>query len=307
VNHTELVAVNCDVLALVKFCVAVHQLPCARLSVAESVPPSVAGEPETVREEAESERAMVFAERSEVEMVVVEINFPPASVASSAPVSEVKYTLLVAVSWDEEAFVKFCRPVHQLVSVRSVEDAAAMVKVPPAVTAVLLMVASVPVRRLVPKLEVAMSLLFWSRASKEEAVTFVNQEEPALVNPFEVEALVKNVVDAKTMVSLSQSGVVVDWLATPLYEEGVNGHAVPPREERVRQLFDIAKQPPVRLMPWLPVEVAEMAKRERLRPPEKVDVESEPKVAAPVIAWKESMAVVEVALGAVVVAVEVER
>ena len=40
-----------------------------------------------------------------------------------------------------------------------------------------------------------------------------------------VEAWVKNVVEVMTMVSLRYKGVVVLWLATPLYVEGVKGQA----------------------------------------------------------------------------------
>jgi hypothetical protein len=63
VKNTLLVAVNCEVEALVKFCAAVHQLPCARLRSAESEAPRDAGEPETVRVPLGVERPIVESVR----------------------------------------------------------------------------------------------------------------------------------------------------------------------------------------------------------------------------------------------------
>jgi hypothetical protein len=54
-------------------------------------------------------------------------------------------------------------------------------------------------------------------------VSAVKYSFPVLVNCV-VDACVKKVVEARTMVSLSHSGVVVDWLATELYVEGVRIH-----------------------------------------------------------------------------------
>lgn len=51
----------------------------------------------------------------------------------------------------------------------------------------------------------------------------MNHAVPVLVNCV-VEARVKYVLEAMICVSLSQSGVVVLWFATPPYESGVNGH-----------------------------------------------------------------------------------
>src|SRR6202142_625845 len=53
--------------------------------------------------------------------------------------------VVIVPSVDEE-FAKFCSPVHVLLFARSVEEAAVMVNVPPAVMGVVLMVARVPVK-----------------------------------------------------------------------------------------------------------------------------------------------------------------
>ena len=51
---------------------------------------------------------------------------------------------------------------------------------------------------------------------------YVEVAVPRTVNCV-VEAFVKYVVEAKIIVFWSQSGVVVDWFATPAYEDATNG------------------------------------------------------------------------------------
>ncbi len=69
---------------------------------------------------------------------------------SEEAASEVKYTVEVAVNCEVEALEKRLVPVHQLLLARSVEEAAVTVNDPPAVMAVELTVARVPVRSEVP-------------------------------------------------------------------------------------------------------------------------------------------------------------
>ena len=83
-------------------------------------------------------------------------------------------------------------------------------------------------------------------------VTLVRYVFPVLVSCV-VEACVKYVVEAMTMVFLSHRGVVVDWLATPLYESGVKIHGavsvmVPPKA---------TDPPPVRPEPAVTVSAPE--------------------------------------------------
>ena len=66
----------------------------------------------------------------------------------------------------DDALAKFCKPVQELLFARSVDDAAVMVNEPPAVTEVPLIVASAPVKRLVPIDEVATTLPVASVPSK---------------------------------------------------------------------------------------------------------------------------------------------
>ena len=89
----------------------------------------------------------------------------------------------------DEAFAKFCSALHVLLFERSVEDAAVMVKVPPAVMAVVLIVARVPVRRLVPMELVETRSPFWSVDNKA-LVKEVNHTLLVAVN-CDVDAFVK--------------------------------------------------------------------------------------------------------------------
>src|SRR5271165_3158321 len=61
-----------------------------------------------------------------------------------------EFLRLVMAKAVEVAFAKMLAPVQVLLLESKLEDAAVMVKVPPGVMAVVLMVASVPVRKLVP-------------------------------------------------------------------------------------------------------------------------------------------------------------
>jgi hypothetical protein len=69
----------------------------------------------------------------------------------------------------------------------------------------------------------------------------------------------------------------------------------------VRQVFDTAKQPEAIEKPFCEGEVPLlMLSAVAVRPPEKVEVDRDPKVAAPVTPWKLSIAVVEVAVAVLV-------
>lgn len=70
----------------------------------------------------------------------------------------------------------------------------------------------------------------------------------------------------------------------------------PPSPAALIHVLLIEKQPPVRLIPCDPVEVALRLKRVKSRPPVKVVVAAEPKVAAPVEPLKKSAATEEVAV-----------
>ncbi len=150
---------------------------------------------------------------------------------------------------DVVAVVKFCLLLHQLVLVSKVEEAAVMVGVPPAVIAVLLIVAKVPVKRLVPIDEVATILPAVSTPRTAEA-SDVSHVAPVLVRSV-VEAAVKYVVEAMIVVSLSQSAVVVAWVEVPAYERPVvNGHAPAPAEgHEVRQSAERQRDVVVKLVP----------------------------------------------------------
>jgi len=86
------------------------------------------------------------------------------------------------------ALVKVLLPLKVLLLAKSVVEAT--VTEPPTESVCPLMVPRVPVKRLVPKVEVATSLPVLSKAKREDAVTPVNQTELVAVKS-EVDALVK--------------------------------------------------------------------------------------------------------------------
>jgi hypothetical protein len=100
------------------------------------------------------------------------------------------------------------------------------------------------------------------------------------------------------MVFLSQSGVVVLWLLTLLYESGVNGHAALAATLEVRHVPFTEKQPVAMLKPLAAVEVAVpvMLRPFTLSPLLKVEVAPALKVKAPVVPSIVKAAVVEVAI-----------
>ena len=110
------------------------------------------------------------------------ITFPLASVASSELVIPENH-VVPNVPSVVDAFPKPLSPLHVLLFASSVEDAAVIVNDPPAVIALLFMVASVPVSRFVPIEEDAISLPVASSARRDEAVTLENHASPATVRP----------------------------------------------------------------------------------------------------------------------------
>ena len=76
----------------------------------------------------------------------------------------------VMVARLDVAFAKFWRPVQVLLLERRVEDAAVIVAVSPLAMEVPLMVASAPVMRLLPIVEEAITRLFASSASNDDAL-----------------------------------------------------------------------------------------------------------------------------------------
>jgi hypothetical protein len=109
-------------------------------------------------------------------------------------------------------------PENVLLFASKVEEAAVIVKEPPAVIGVVLIVASVPVRRLVPIVEVAMTFPFWSTARTAEArpeshvvlsVASVEVELEKVLRPVHVLLLESRVEDAALTVMLPPSLRVV--------------------------------------------------------------------------------------------------
>ena len=116
---------------------------------------------------------------------------------------------VVIVPSVEVEFPKLLRPEKVLLLERSEEEAAVIVCEPPSAIDVPLTVSEALASWPLPIVELAMTLPFTSVARRDIAAGPVNHVEPETVNPV-VEALVKYVVDAMTMVSLSHKGVVVD-------------------------------------------------------------------------------------------------